>query len=48
MSATPVGAPTFVMLGAAEAAACEGDACLVPGPHPDGSDRRGGRLRSAR
>jgi hypothetical protein len=29
--ALPVAASPFTMLGASDAAACEGDACLVPG-----------------
>ncbi|MBF4624196.1 hypothetical protein [Clavibacter sp. VKM Ac-2872] len=29
--ALPVAASPFTMLGAADAAACQGDACLVPG-----------------
>lgn len=29
--ALPVAANPFTMLGASDAAACEGDACLVPG-----------------
>ncbi|MBF4616733.1 hypothetical protein ITJ44_01395 [Clavibacter sp. VKM Ac-2873] len=32
--ALPVAASPFTMLGAADAAACEGDACLVPGAAP--------------
>ena len=36
--AMPVAAIPFTMLGASDAAACEGDACLVPGATAIASD----------
>ncbi|WP_435078753.1 hypothetical protein [Clavibacter michiganensis] len=35
--AMPVATPLLAMLGSADAAACEGDACLVPGATADAS-----------
>ncbi|MWJ86455.1 hypothetical protein DOU11_12560 [Clavibacter michiganensis subsp. michiganensis] len=36
--AVPVTTPLLAMLGSADAAACEGDACLVPGAAATASD----------
>ncbi|UKF79196.1 hypothetical protein [Clavibacter californiensis] len=36
--AVPVAAPLLAMLGSADAAVCEGDACLVPGATAVASD----------
>ncbi|WP_316292225.1 hypothetical protein [Clavibacter michiganensis] len=43
--AVPVTTPLLAMLGSADAAACEGDACLVPGATATASDATADALR---